>query len=91
MDRNSLVRACAGLTLAACALVPQLVAQDTQPSPSAGRTAASAKAPMQDKEYDLLLKGGHVIDPKNKVDAVRDVAIKDGKIAKIAVGIPADT
>jgi len=37
--------------------------------------------------YDLLLKGGHVIDPKNKVDAVMDVAIKDGHIAKVAAGL----
>lgn len=35
-------------------------------------------------DYDLLLKGGHVIDPKNRVSAIRDVAIKDGKIAAIA-------
>ena len=25
------------------------------------------------QQYDLLLKGGHVIDPKNDVNAVRDV------------------
>lgn len=35
------------------------------------------------QEYDLLLKGGHVIDGKNRVNAVRDVAIKDGKIAAV--------
>src|SRR5438270_648278 len=29
--------------------------------------------------YDLLLKGGHLLDDKNKIDAVRDVGIKDGK------------
>ena len=29
-------------------------------------------------------KGGHVIDPKNKIDAVSDVAIKDGRIAAVA-------
>ena len=29
--------------------------------------------------YDLLLKGGHVIDPKNKISEVRDVAIRDGR------------
>jgi dihydroorotase len=40
-------------------------------------------------QYDLLLKGGHVIDAKNKVDGVRDVAIKDGKIAAVAASIPA--
>jgi dihydroorotase len=34
-------------------------------------------------QYDLLLQGGHVIDPKNKISAVRDVAIRDGKIAAV--------
>ncbi len=38
--------------------------------------------------YDLLLQGGHVIDASNKLSAVRDVAIKDGKIAAVAVNIP---
>ena len=38
--------------------------------------------------YDLLLKGGHVIDPKNKLNAVRDVAIAQGKIAEVSSGIP---
>jgi dihydroorotase len=39
--------------------------------------------------YDLILKGGHVIDPKNGIDAVRDVAIKDHKIAEVAEHIQA--
>jgi dihydroorotase len=39
-------------------------------------------------QYDILLKGGHVIDPKNRLSALRDVAIKDGKIAAIASAIP---
>src|SRR5687767_14840096 len=39
--------------------------------------------------YDLLLKGGHVIDPRNGVDAVRDVAISGGKIAAVAPQINA--
>ncbi|HBQ83854.1 MAG: dihydroorotase [Bacteroidetes bacterium GWE2_41_25] len=34
--------------------------------------------------YDIILKGGHVIDPKNKIDAVMDLAIKDKKIALVA-------
>ena len=34
-------------------------------------------------QYDLLLQGGHVIDPKNHLSAVRDVAIRDGRIAAI--------
>jgi dihydroorotase len=39
--------------------------------------------------YDLLLKGGRVIDPKNRVNAVMDVAVADGKIARVAANIPA--
>jgi dihydroorotase len=35
-------------------------------------------------KYDLLLQGGHIIDAKNKISAVRDVGIKDGKIAAVA-------
>ena len=34
--------------------------------------------------YDLLLQGGHVIDPKNGISAVRDVGIRDGKVAAVA-------
>src|ERR1700676_2093054 len=39
------------------------------------------------QEYDLLLKGGHVVDGKNKINAVRDVAIRDGKIAAVEARI----
>lgn len=38
-------------------------------------------------EYDLLLRGGHVIDGKNGINAVRDVAIRGGKIAAVASNI----
>jgi dihydroorotase len=38
--------------------------------------------------YDILLKGGHVIDAKNGISAVRDVAIAHGQIAAIAENIP---
>jgi dihydroorotase len=41
--------------------------------------------------YDLLLQGGHVIDPKNGISAVRDVAIRNGTVAAVAQRInPAD-
>src|SRR5438132_13823838 len=39
------------------------------------------------QQYDLLLRGGHVIDPRNNVSAVRDVAIRDGRIAEVAAKI----
>ena len=35
-------------------------------------------------KYDLLLRGGHVVDPRNNISGVRDVAIAGGKIAAIA-------
>ena len=35
-------------------------------------------------QYDLLIQGGHVVDPKNKIDTVMDVAVADGKIAAVA-------
>ena len=48
----------------------------------------AACAPAQTR-YDLLLKGGHVIDAKNSISAVRDVAIAQGKIAAVEQNIPA--
>ncbi|HSJ28398.1 MAG TPA: amidohydrolase/deacetylase family metallohydrolase [Acidimicrobiia bacterium] len=44
---------------------------------------------QEDPAFDLVLSGGHLIDPRNGVDGVRDVAIKDGKVAAIGEGIPA--
>ena len=44
----------------------------------------------QAPRYDLLLKGGHVIDPANHIDEVRDVAVFQGKIAAVEKNIPAD-
>jgi dihydroorotase len=50
-------------------------------------TTPAAPAP----KYDLLLRRGHVIDSRNSISAVRDVAIAGGKIAAVAPGIdPAD-
>jgi dihydroorotase len=50
-------------------------------------TAGSQAQP----KYDLLLRGGHVIDAKNHLSAARDVAVAAGKVAAIAGRIdPAD-
>lgn len=40
------------------------------------------------QQIDILLKGGHVIDPKNKIDGKMDVAITKGKISQVAANIP---
>ena len=46
----------------------------------------TAQAPAS---FDVLVKGGHVIDPKNGIDAVMDIAIKAGKIFKVGKNLPA--
>jgi dihydroorotase len=40
------------------------------------------------QNIDVLLKGGHVIDPKNNINAVMDVAITNNKISQVAENIP---
>ena len=44
---------------------------------------------MTDVRFDLLLKGGHLIDPKNSIDGPFDLAIRDGLVAAVAADIPA--
>lgn len=41
----------------------------------------------QTPPYDIVIKGGHVIDAKNKINEILDVAIEDGKIASVAKNI----
>lgn len=41
------------------------------------------------QSYDIVIKGGHVIDPKNNIDAIMDVAISDGKIMLLSKNIDA--
>jgi dihydroorotase len=43
-----------------------------------------AAFPQTQNQYDLLLQNGHVVDAKNHLSAIRDVAIKDGLIAAVA-------
>lgn len=47
-----------------------------------GLTLLSITAHSQ--QYDLLIRNGRVIDPKNNINAKMDIAIKDGKISKLA-------
>ncbi len=61
---------------------------------TAGFALLGARRAFGAVAYDLVIKGGHVIDPASGVNAVRDVAIADGKIAAIAAtidGIDAQT
>jgi dihydroorotase len=40
-----------------------------------------------EKTFDILITGGRVIDPKNNMDALADIAIKSGKIVKVSAGL----
>ena len=48
-----------------------------------------AQQPEQKAPFDLLIKGGRVLDARNAVDGLRDVAIAGGKIARVAANIDA--
>lgn len=41
--------------------------------------------------YDLVLKGGHLIDPASGLDERRDVAFSTGRVAAVDLDIPAQT
>ena len=59
----------------------------------AGAAATFAYVPRsfaaQATRYDLLIRGGRVIDPSVRLDAVRDVAIAGGRIAAVEPSIAA--
>jgi dihydroorotase len=70
----------------ALVLAPLLVALQLVTSQPAAQQPAAALP-----RYDLLLEGGHVIDPRNGIDGPRDVAVAGGKIAAVRERIdPAD-
>ena len=41
----------------------------------------------QSQPFNIVIKGGHVIDPRNNINGVMDIAINDGKIAQVAKNI----
>ena len=42
-------------------------------------------------EKNLLIRGGRVIDPANKIDAVADILISDGKISAVGANLETQT
>ena len=54
-----------------------------------GGAAVLAARPASGAQYDLLIKGGRVIDPSRRFDAMADVAIAKGRIAAVQPSIPA--
>jgi dihydroorotase len=76
MTRRTMLTA-AGQSLALCAapLAP-------------GAAARSSPHTGEQKPYDLLIKGGKVIDPSQGLEAELDVAVRGGKIASVASDLP---
>jgi dihydroorotase len=56
---------------------------------AAGAAVLAGARSASGAEYDLLVKGGRVIDPSRRFDAVADVAIAKGRIAAVRPSIPA--
>ncbi len=48
-----------------------------------------ASLEIKSQTYTIVIKGGHVIDAKNNIDGIMDVAINEGKIAQVAKNIDA--
>ena len=60
-------------------------------APIAVLAVMATEGRAQQPRYDLLLRGGHVIDARNGLSAVRDVAIAGGRVAAVQETIdPAD-
>ena len=58
---------------------------------SAGMVAAARRAlAAQASRYDLILRGGRVVDPSVRLDAIRDVAISAGRIVAVEPNIAGD-
>ena len=59
------------------------------PLVTAAVTASSAAFAQQTPRYDTVLKGGHVIDLANRINQQMDIAVLDGKVARLDRNIPA--
>ena len=55
---------------------------------AAGAATCAWAAPAA--KYDLIVKGGRVVDPSRKLDAIHDIAIAQGRIVAIQASIPAE-
>src|SRR5437879_8438237 len=66
------------------------VASANSVSEARRRDGSQGASVVDTPRYDLLLKGGHVIDPANERDGRMDVAVSGSKIAAVEKDIPAN-
>nr|MBA3479891.1 hypothetical protein [Lautropia sp.] len=69
-------------------IVVALVAAGVASMAQLPRPARAAMGP-QDK-FDLLIKGGEVLDPSQSLQGLRDIGIRHGRIQAVTADIPAD-
>jgi len=55
----------------------------------AAAVAVAARGFAQPARFDLVIKGGRVIDPASRLDAIRDVGIARGRIAAVSANVDA--
>jgi dihydroorotase len=60
-------------------------------SVAAATAVISSEAAFAASEYELLIRGGRVLDPGRNVDGMLDVAIRGGRIIAVRKGIPASS
>jgi dihydroorotase len=56
--------------------------------PSFGAEEVTVMDIVQTEPYDLVLRGGRVIDPAQGLDGVMDVAVRGGRIAAVGKALP---
>ncbi|MBI2187350.1 MAG: amidohydrolase family protein [Acidobacteria bacterium] len=57
---------------------------------AAGVATLARPAHLSAAQYDLIIRGGRVIDPSLRLDAIRDVAIAGGRIAAVEANLAAE-
>ena len=57
---------------------------------AAGVAVLARPANVFAARYDLIIRGGRVIDPSLRIDTIRDVAIAEGRIAAVEANIAAE-
>src|SRR3954451_7625074 len=79
-----------GLLCAAAAVAQQpLKSIPSLPIPPFPTLPPLPSLPYSPYKYDLVLSGGHVLDPKNHRDGVMEIGIKDGRVTAVQPHIPA--
>jgi dihydroorotase len=72
----------------AAAVVPGLTSLPGRAGAESAAAQAAQPGSGSAAAYDLLIAGGHVVDPSQNLSAVRDVAIRHGRIALVAEQVP---